>query len=145
MSSTSARLSHLGLPLENICLRKHFKENEKETIKEVDIESKKVGRNMICGVKGAVYNTARRRTGRRGAGRAQGVCTHTSLCVYSRVHSQVCYVHTRVCNHLCAVCTATCAVGTPCASWLCLPWLGEPGGTGGSGRQRGLGQSVGEG
>ena len=44
------------LLLENIYLRKHFKENEKEIIKEDDIESKKGGRNVTCGMRGVVYN-----------------------------------------------------------------------------------------
>lgn len=39
----SVPLSHLVLLLENIYLRKHFKENEKEIIKEDDIESRKMG------------------------------------------------------------------------------------------------------
>lgn len=52
----SALLSHLVLLLENIYLRKHFKENEKEIIKEDDIESNKGGHNVTCGMKGVVYN-----------------------------------------------------------------------------------------
>ena len=132
----SALLSHLVLLSENIHLRKHFKENEKEMIKEDDIESKKGGRKMVCGMKGAVHsNTARRRAGRRGEGRARGcalrVCTHVHshvgcvcalTCVYSRVPCAqshvgcVCCVctHVPMCVFTCVPCIVTCAVSMLC-------------------------------
>ena len=140
----STLLSHLVLLSENIHLRKHFKENEKEMIKEDDIESKKGGHTMTCGMKGVVYSsTARRRAGRRGEGWAvrahTHVCTHVctvrivmcAVCAHTRVYSPVCCVHshvavcahTRVCIHLCAMCIVTCAGSVCCVCsymWLCV-------------------------
>ena len=109
----SALLSHLVLLSENIHLRKHFKGNEKEMIKEDDIESKKGGRKMTCGMKGVVYSsTARRRAGRRGEGWAVSAHTHvcTHVCTVRIVMCAVC-AHTHVCIHLCAVCIVM---------WLCV-------------------------
>ena len=105
----SALLSHLVLLSENIHLRKHFKENEKEMIKEDNIESKKGGRKMVCGMKGAVHsNTARRRVGRREKGGRAGVrcvCAHMCTVMWAvRAHSRVCIHVCRVHSHMWAVC-----------------------------------------
>lgn len=109
----SALLSHLVLLSENIHLRKHFKENEKEMIKEDNIESKKGGRKMVCGMKGAVHsNTARRRAGRREKGGRAGVrcvCAHMCTVMWAvRANSRVCIHVCRVHSHMWAVC-AECA------------------------------------
>ena len=121
--------------------------HEKEMIKEDDIESKKGGHTMTCGMKGVVYSsTARRRAGRRGEGWAvrahTHVCTHVctvrivmcAVCAHTRVYSPVCHVHSNVCREcvLCVliyvvvcvfmcVCTVMCAVcaNTPVYSRVC--------------------------
>ena len=63
------------------------------------------------------------------------------ICKMGTIITVMCAVcaHTRVCIHLCAVCIVTCAVGMFCTSWLCLPGLGEPSGTGGQDVREDLG------